>query len=207
MVAAQTKQAAPPVKVTVLNVCTPTAEEQKEIAAALAGLPRQPKFTTDYEIARGHTTVEGPPSDWVRIHRDLSGAGRWTAAQFSFSQTSEDTREMTVFFSRETTGITQVALEDTITPPAPAATVLAANTPVTRISLERFGQQHLVLTRCPAVDQSAYEPLFRSASALMDSYRAALQARAFVSAEIGRRVAEVDGRRPPKVKHMSPRKQ
>jgi hypothetical protein len=204
--AAQTKQAAPPVKVTVLNVCTPSAEERAEIAAALAGLPQQPRFTADYEVARGHTTLEGPPSDWVRIRRELTGHARWTGAQFSFSETGEDTREMTVFFSRETKGVTQVALEDKITPRTAAATVLAASTPVSRISIERFGKQHLVLTRCPEVDQSVYEPLFRTASGLMDTYRAALEARQIVTAEIGQRLADVDGRRPPKVKHMSPRK-
>jgi hypothetical protein len=204
---AQQPKPAPPIKVNVLNVCAPSADEQKEFAAALAALPGEPRFSADYEVARGHTTVEGPPSDWVRVRRDLTGHGRWTAAQFLFSTTSNNVREVTVFFSRETKGVTQVSLEDKITSAAPPASILAANTPVSRISLERFGKPHLVLTRCTDVDQSAYEPLFRTASGLMATYRAALDARQIVSGEIGRqRLSDEDGRRPPRVKPLSPRK-
>src|SRR5438445_8043178 len=43
---------APPVKVNVLNVYTPSADEQKEIAAALSHVPKQPLFSPDFEVAR-----------------------------------------------------------------------------------------------------------------------------------------------------------
>ena len=36
-----------------LNVCSPSADEQKEIAAALARVPKQPLFGADFEVTRG----------------------------------------------------------------------------------------------------------------------------------------------------------
>src|ERR1700746_4197314 len=47
----------PPVKVNVLNVCAPSAEEQKEISAALARVPKQPLFSQDFEVARGRSSL------------------------------------------------------------------------------------------------------------------------------------------------------
>src|SRR5579863_4544077 len=47
----------PQVKVNLLNVCTPSAEEQKEIAAALARIPRQPLFSQDFEVSHGRATL------------------------------------------------------------------------------------------------------------------------------------------------------
>ncbi|MGC1652421.1 MAG: hypothetical protein WA722_06345, partial [Candidatus Sulfotelmatobacter sp.] len=48
----------PPVKVNVLNVCAPSAEEQKELSAALAKVPGKPVFGTDYEVSRGRSTLD-----------------------------------------------------------------------------------------------------------------------------------------------------
>jgi len=48
----------PAVKVNVLNVCQPSADEQKELSAALAKVPGKPVFSTDYEVARGHSTLD-----------------------------------------------------------------------------------------------------------------------------------------------------
>ena len=53
----------PQVKVNVLNVCTPSAEEQKEISAALARIPKQPSFGPDFEVSHGVSTLteaDGP---------------------------------------------------------------------------------------------------------------------------------------------------
>ena len=41
----------PQVKVNMLNVCSPSAEEQKEIASALARVPKQPLFGNDFEVS------------------------------------------------------------------------------------------------------------------------------------------------------------
>lgn len=192
----------PPVKVSVLNVCTPSDEEQKEFAAAFAQIARQPRFAADFEVARGHSSLEDTTSDWVRIRREFSG-GPFNAAQYLFSKEKAATRETLVFFSREAKGVTQIALEDKVTTPVDAASLLATNTPVTRISLERFAKSHLVLARCENVDQSKYESLFKMASDIMALYRAETGARAIVPAELGRLTLGVGpGYRPPKVKPM-----
>ena len=52
----------PQVKVNMLNVCTPTADEQKEIAAALAKIPKQPLFDADFEVSRGRSTLSEMPA-------------------------------------------------------------------------------------------------------------------------------------------------
>ena len=68
--------------------------------------------------------------------------------------------------------------------------MLAANTPASRIRLERFGKSSIALARCggsengPAPDQSAYEPLFRSGSEVLANYRSLLGVRHMVPAEL-----------------------
>ena len=69
--------------------------------------------------------------------------------------------------------------------------MLATNTPVSHIRLERFGKSSIALARCmateagPAPDQSAYEPLFASASAVVSDYRRILQTPNHCSRGIG----------------------
>ena len=90
----------PPVKVNVINVCTPSADEQKELSSALAKVPAKFTFGTDYEVARGHSTLDQstaipgmqplPPgttssADWVRIRREFPDATFFLNAQYSFS--------------------------------------------------------------------------------------------------------------------------
>jgi len=73
-----------------------------------------------------------------------------------------------------------------------AANMLSTSTPASRIKLERFGKSSVVLGRCagtegsPAPDQSAYEPLFRSATAIVTNYRNLLAAPTTVPAELVR---------------------
>ena len=72
------------------------------------------------------------------------------------------------------------------------ASMLAASSPANRIKLERFGKSSVVLARCtgteggPAPDQSAYEPLFASASSILANYRMLLKARRTVPDELAR---------------------
>jgi hypothetical protein len=187
---AQKAPATPPVRVNILNVCAPSEAEQKEIAGALARLPRHPSFGRDYEVARGRTTADdGRAADWVRIRREYLSQSPLRAVQFSFSVDAKDNRETLVFYSRETKGVIQVALEDQVAAGTAPAVVLAADTPVNHIRIERFGKPSLVLARCPQADQTAYEPLFRSASQIMAAYRTHLQARRMVPAELGRLIA------------------
>jgi hypothetical protein len=197
----------PPVRVNILNVCSPSDAEQKEMAAALARVPQRPSFGRDYEVTRGHaTTDDGSGSDWVRIRREYLKDAHLRAVQFSFIVDASDNRETLVFYSRETKDVLQVALEDQVSAGTSPAMVLAADTPVSHIRVERYGKPSQVLARCPNTDQSAYEPLFRTASQIMSGYRMKLQAKQIVPSELGRMVASPgDGRRPIKVKPMGKR--
>jgi hypothetical protein len=197
---------APPMRVNILNVCAPTAAEQKEIAAALARIPERANFGRDYEVTRGHTTDEGGNgSDWVRIRREFPKAMPLLAVQFSYIADAKESQETAVFYARESRNndVMQVALEDRVSAGTSAASVLAAGTPVSHIRLERFGKPSLVLARCANADQTAYEPLFRAASEIMAAYRARLDVKQLVPAELGRLATGNGGRRPINVKPMS----
>ncbi len=70
--------------------------------------------------------------------------------------------------------------------------MLTANNPVSHLRLERFGKSSVALTRCsataagPAPDQSAYEPLFRSASEVLANYRGLLGVKNIVPQELAK---------------------
>jgi hypothetical protein len=69
--------------------------------------------------------------------------------------------------------------------------MLSSNTPVSRIKLERFGKSSVVLARCsgaegPPPDQTAYEPIFQAATAIMSRYRDGLGVRRMVPQELAR---------------------
>src|SRR5256885_17121424 len=51
------KAGQPKVKVNMLNVCAPSADDQKEIAGALARIPMQPLFTDDFGVSPGRTQL------------------------------------------------------------------------------------------------------------------------------------------------------
>jgi hypothetical protein len=199
----------PPVKVNVLNVCTPSADEQKEIGAALAKIPSKPVFTPDFEVARGRSSLsdksqlfqagantqmspEPITSAWVRIRQDLSEQSAFSTVQYSFSADSKSMIETLVWHVRDPKELVQVSIEDTASAVTSPAAMLATSTPVDRIKLERFGKPSVVLARCtgsegaPAPDQSAYEPLFREASSIMDRYRELLGARRTVPDELAK---------------------
>lgn len=206
---AQAQEKAPPVRVNVLNVCAPGPEDQKEIAAALARIPPKPHWGSDFEVARGRTTLSqdaaaaltgkrsaasesGPLSDWVRIRREFSGVSLFLNALYSFSEDKRNMVETLVFAVRDPRDLLQVSLSETVSAVTTPAAALAAGTPPDHIRLERFGKSSVVLARCaggpetPKVDQSAYEPLFRQAAVILASYRTALGARRVVPEELAR---------------------
>ena len=205
---AQAQEKAPPVRVNVLNVCTPGAAEQKEIGEALTRIPAKPRWGTDFEVARGRTTLSqdaaaaftgtrsataaGPISDWVRIRRELSAASPFLNAMYSFSVDKEHMVETLVFAVRDPKDLLQVSLSETVAAVTSPAAALSAGTPPDHIRLERFGKPSVVLARCaggpdaPKVDQSAYEPLFRQAATILGAYRSALGARRTVPEELAR---------------------
>jgi hypothetical protein len=208
MVSAQTPPAQqPPVKVNVLNVCTPSADDQKELSSALEKVPAKPSFSKDFEVSRGHSTLDAstpvpgmqqlPPgalsaADWVRVRREFPGAAMFSNVQYSFSVDSKNMIETLVLRVRDPKDLMQVSIEDSASAVTSAAAMLASTTPVSRVKLERFGKSSVVLSRCsgaedgPATDQTAYEPIFRAASAIMERYRDALGARRMVPQELAR---------------------
>ncbi len=203
------KPSPPQVKVNVLNVCSPSPEEQQEIASALARVPKQPLFSTDFEIDRGRSSLEERPgflqpgesaqfssdtatAKWVRIRREFSVQALFSTVQYSFSTDPKNMVETLVFRVRDPKYLMQVAIEDSASAVTTPASMLATNTPASRIKLERFGKSSVVLARCPASesgpppDQSAYQPLFQSASAIVANYRHLLDARHTVPDELAR---------------------
>jgi hypothetical protein len=197
----------PRVKVNVLNVCTPSAEEQKEISSALARIPKQPAFGADFEISHGVSTLTDAPnflqpgantqvSDqpsvarYVRIRREFSGQAVFSSVQYSFSDDGQRMVETLVLHVRDPKELIQVSLEDSASATGTVSTMVAANTPVNRIRLERFGKSSVALARCsasengPAPDQTVYEPLFRTGSEILSDYRHLLAAKRTVTAEL-----------------------
>jgi hypothetical protein len=199
----------PQVKVNMLNVCSPSADEQKEIAAALARVPKQPLFSADFEVSRGRSTltdmpamlsvgqaghVAGEPSvaSYVRIRREFSVQATFSSVQYSFSNDGINMIETLVLHVRDPKDLIQVSLEDSASAVTSSDTMLAANTPVTRVRLERFGKPSVALVRClgveggPVPDQTVYEPLFRSASQVLNDYRGLLHVKSIVPEELAK---------------------
>ena len=197
----------PQVKVNVLNVCAPSPGEQKELAAALARIPKQPLFSADFEISHGVSTltdapnflqpgqgaqVSGEPSvaRYVRIRREFSVQALFASVQYSFSDDGHTMVETLVLHVRDPKDLIQISMEDSASAIGNAAAMVAANTPASRIRLERFGKSSVALARCtasengPAPDQSAYEPLFRGASEVLADYRHLLGVGRTVPAEL-----------------------
>ena len=199
----------PPVKVNILNVCTPSQEEQQEIAAALTGIPKRPAFSPDFEVDRGRSvldpsanplvaagavpaTGETAVADFVRMRHDIGGGSPYSTVQYSFSRDAKQMVETLVFRVRDAKELLQVSIDDSSSSVTPATVMLGAATPASRIKLERFGKPSVVLARCSSmetgqpVDQSKYEPLFASASAVLSNYRELLGAKTLVPEELTR---------------------
>jgi hypothetical protein len=206
-------QAQPPVKVNVLNVCAPSPEEQKEISSALGRVPKQPLFSQDFEVARGRSSLaEGPgflqagpsaqlsdePSvaSWVRLRREFAVQAAFSTVQYSFSNDGKNMVETLVLHVRDPKDLVQLSIEDSASAVTSPAAMLGTVTPASRIKLERFGKSSVVLARCagseggPPPDQSAYEPLFTSATSILSDYRTLLNARRTVPNELARVTAE-----------------
>ena len=213
--ASEAPSAQPQVKVNMLNVCTPSPEQQKEIAAALERIPRHPQFSDDFEISHGRSTLDAPqnflqagqnaqmsdePStaSYVRIRREMGAQASFSSVQYSFSDDSKHMIETLVLHVRDPKDLIEISIEDSASAIGSARTMVTANTPATRIRLERYGKSSVALARCeasehgPAPDQSAYEPLFRSASQVMGDYRKSLAVARTVPAEL----AQIPGSKP-----------
>lgn len=207
--AAQQK-AAPEVKVNMINACAPSPEDKQQIASALALVPRQPKFGPDFEVDRGRSTLDEKPdflqaavggqvadalpgsANWVRVRREFPAQAMFSTVQYSFSTDPKTMVETLVFRVRDPKDLLELTIEDSASAVTTPGSMLSANTPASRIKLERFGKSSVVLARCyvtatsPAPDQSAYEPLFQSATAIVSGYRGWLGVRHTVPEELAR---------------------
>lgn len=196
----------PQVKVNVLNVCSPSSDDQKELSSALAKVPRKPAFGKDYEIARGHSTLDpnapmpgmqplpadmASAANWVRVRREFPDSP-FSNVQYSFSVDANNMVETLVLRVRDPKDLMEVTIEDSASAVASPRAMMTSNTPASRIKLERFGKSSVVLARCsategkPATNQSAYEPIFSEASAILSQYRDALGVRRMVPQELAR---------------------
>ena len=191
----------PQVRINYLNVCTPSADEQKEIAAALARIPQKPGFGPDFEIARGRTTMpDAPVSTWVRVRHDFPDSALFSNAQYSMSVDEQRVVETLVLRFHEPKDLLTISIEDGVSAATPAQ-VLATDTPATRLRIERVGKGSIGLARCQGADQSAYEPLFQSASQVLARYREALGVRRTVLSDLQRLgTGKPPARKPPAAK-------
>lgn len=214
----------PKVKVNVLNVCTPSTDEQQEISAALTKIPRRPAFSEDFEVDRGRSVLDqganplmanavtapsdSAVADFVRLRRDISGASPYSNVQYSFSRDNQQMVETLVFRVRDPKDLLQISIEDSASSVTSAAVMLGSTTPASRIKLERFGKSSVVLARCsgsaegPAPDQSKLEPLFASASSVLADYRTVFGVRTLVPAELAR-ITSVSGAKRPKASNTA----
>lgn len=183
---AESQSGQPQIKLNYLNVCAPSAEEQSELKSALTKVQVKPAFGRDFEVARGRATMQdSTDSKFVRLRRDLATESPLMTAQYSMSTDPANTIETLVLRMRDPREFHEISLEDRVSSGAtPPSAVLQADTPVSRIRLERFSKGSVVLSRCKDADQSAYEPLFRQASEIMAEYRKALGLRSAFHSDI-----------------------
>jgi hypothetical protein len=195
VVLARGQESQPKVRINYLNVCAPSEAEEKEIASALGRIPSKAAFSQDFEVARGRSSAadlqiegagEAGPSYWVRIRREFRPESPITNVQYSFSLDEKSATETMVFRTRESKDVLQIAIQDTVNVSGGPASVLATDTPPTRVKIERFGKSGLALARCTGADQGRYEPLFRSAAQIMSAYRNFLAVRRTVPADLAR---------------------
>jgi hypothetical protein len=204
---AQTAPQQPQVKVNYLNVCTPAEADQKEIKAALARVPEKPQFATDFEVARGRSTMDASSiiagagaemqdtkpatSRWVRIRREYPASSAFSNAQYSFSTSEGRVSETLAFRVRDPKDLLQISLSTSVAAPVDPAQAAGTDTPPDRIRIERFGKSSIVLARCKDADQSSYEPIFKSAAEIFTDYRRLLDTAKIVPVDLSKTAAVV----------------
>ncbi|MGH9669116.1 MAG: hypothetical protein ACRD3A_03280 [Terriglobales bacterium] len=173
------------VQVNIIKVCTPSEAEVREMQEALGRIPLRPRFSSDFEISRGRSSIPSSVSRWVRVRREFGADSPFVTAQYTMSVEESGITETLVLRLRDPKDVVQVALQSSVTAGDPAA-VLAADTPANHITVERYGKAPLALKRCPQADQTSSEPILQNASALLAGYRRALGVRSFVPGDLAR---------------------
>jgi hypothetical protein len=191
--ASQTK-----IQVNFLNTCRPAAADVEEMGRALARVKETPRFSSDFEISRGVTTLteaearaagvpEGSartPSAWVRIQHEFPDKAPLTDVQYSLSVDAGSASESLALHLRDSREVLQIWISGAVK--GSAAEAVKADTPPDRIRIERFGKASIVLARCAGIDQSAYEPIFQTAGEILQKYRTAMAVKTVVPAELER---------------------
>jgi hypothetical protein len=186
----------PKIQVNFINTCRPAQADLDEMSRALARVKERPKFSADFEIARGITTLTEAearaagvpagsgttPSTWVRIRKDFPEKAVLTDAQYSLSLEGGMASEVLALHLRDSQEVLQILISDSVT--GSAAQAVKVDTPPERIRIERFGKGSIVLARCGAIDQSAYEPVFQAAGEILANYRTAMAVKRVVPAEL-----------------------
>ena len=186
----------PKIQVNFLNTCRPPQGDLDEMGRALAQVKERPRFSADFEVSRGVTTLteaearavgaaEGSaagPSSWVRIRKEFPEKAVLTDAQYSLSVEGDSASEALALHLRDSREVLQILISDMVR--GSAEQVVRAATPPDRIRIERFGKASIVLARCGSVDQSAYEPLFTAAGGILEQYRMAMAVKTVVPAEL-----------------------
>jgi hypothetical protein len=184
------------IQVNFLNSCRPAPGDLEEMGRALARVKQRPSFAADFEVSRGLTTLTeaearaaGAPagsgntaSTYVRIRKEFPENAVLTDAQYSLSVEGNSVGEVLALHLRDSREVLQILISDSVV--GSAAQVVKVDTPPDRIRVERFGKASIVLARCGAVDQSAYEPLFQTAANILEEYRAAMAVKRVVPAEL-----------------------
>jgi hypothetical protein len=183
------------IQVNFLNTCRPAPGDLEEMGRALERVKEQPSFAADFEISRGVTTLteaearaagappgSGGPSEYVRIRKELPENAPLTDAQYSLSVEGSSASEILALHLRDSREVLQILISNSVT--GNPAQVVKLDTPPDRIRIERFGKASIVLARCGAVDQSAYEPLFQAAGNILEKYRTAMAVSSLVPSEL-----------------------
>ena len=163
---------------------------------ALARLKERPRFSADFEISRGVTTLTeaearaagvssgSGPSSWVRIRHEFPEKAALSHAQYTLSIEGGAAGESLALHLRDSREVLQVLISDAVT--GSASQAVQVNTPPERIRVERFGKSSIVLARCAGIDQAAYEPIFQAAGDILEKYRLAMGVKSIVPAELAR---------------------
>lgn len=197
MASAQESRASQPkIQVNFLNTCRPAQGDLEEMGRALARVKQRPSFAADFEVSRGLATLTeaearaagapagsgNVPSEYVRIRKDFPENAPLTDAQYSLSVEGHSTSEVLALHLRDSREVLQILISDSVA--GSPLQVVKVDTPPDRIRIERFGKASIVLARCGAVDQSAFEPLFQAAANILEEYRAAMAVKRVVPSEL-----------------------
>jgi len=173
------------VRVNYLNVCTPTADDQATLLAALKRVPLDPRFAPDFEASHGLVTMkDAPTAKYVRLRHDMAEGSAFTAAQYSLSADKDNLVETLVLHPKDVKDFLSLTLEATASAAAPATSMVASQTPVNRIKMERFGKSSIVVAKCEQADQTALAPLFDAGSSVLDAYRTGMRIQSSLASEL-----------------------